>query len=238
MSSFPRSTEAAPWQAVVFDLDDTLYPERDFVLSGFRAVAAWLEARIGVPAAHGYDELRALFAAGVRGNTFDRWLEERGLPAHAFVPEMVRVYREHEPRLSPFPEVPELLAALRRGSRLGLVSDGPLAVQRAKLAAVGLEQFFDAVVFSDAWGREAWKPSLLPFTTVLERLGTPAAASVYVADNPVKDFLGARRVGMRTVRVRRPGGEYAHLGPPAGEHAPHATIESLRDLEGALVRLR
>jgi FMN phosphatase YigB (HAD superfamily) len=35
------------WQGIVFDLDDTLYPERGYVLSGFKAVASCAEARLG-----------------------------------------------------------------------------------------------------------------------------------------------------------------------------------------------
>jgi putative hydrolase of the HAD superfamily len=108
-----------------------------------------------------------------------------------------------------------------------LVSDGHLAVQRRKLAALGLAHHFDAVVFSDEWGREAWKPSLVPFMAVLERLGVEASEAVYVGDNPAKDFLGARRAGMFAVRVCRPGGEYARLEPPTAQHAPHRIVTSL-----------
>jgi len=39
---------------------------------------------------------------------------------------------------------------------------------------------------------------------------------VHVADNPLKDFLGARQVGMFTVHLRRPDSEYGHLAPPFG----------------------
>ena len=35
-------------EAVVFDLDDTLYPEADYVLSGFQAVADWAEVHLGI----------------------------------------------------------------------------------------------------------------------------------------------------------------------------------------------
>ena len=49
------------WQGIVFDLDDTLYPERDYVLSGFKAVASWAEARLGVPSLGGFSGLRRLF---------------------------------------------------------------------------------------------------------------------------------------------------------------------------------
>ena len=223
------------WRAVVFDMDDTLYPERQFVLSGFRAVANWLEPRAGLPADQCFAELQLLYASGVRGDTFDRWLTGHGLPA-TWAPDMVEVYREHDPLLDPFPGVTELLARLRVTCRLGLLSDGYLAVQRRKLAALGLADQFDAVVFSDAWGRAAWKPSTRPFLEALALLDTPAATAVYVADNPAKDFLGARQIGMGTIWLRRPAGEYAHLEPPSPAHAPDLIVASLDELESILAQ--
>jgi putative hydrolase of the HAD superfamily len=222
------------WQAIVFDLDDTLYPERDYVRSGFAAVAAWSESRLGVDAAEGRADLQALFDRGVRGTTFDEWLRARGLPREPWIAQLVDVYRAHEPSLCCFPGVRELLRALGERHRLGLVSDGLLAVQRRKLAALGIEGFFDAVVFSDEGGRAAWKPSPRPFRIVLERLRVPPARAVYVADNAAKDFLGARRAGMGTVWVRRPGGEYASLDPPSADHAPDREIADLSFLNSAL----
>lgn len=224
------------WQAVVFDLDDTLYPERDYVLSGFRAVAGWAEIHLKVPQEIGLAELTDLFEQGVRGDTFNRWLagHKHNLPDHEVIRQMVQVYRQHIPAIAPFPGVPELLAALRRRYRLGLISDGWQEVQRRKMAALGLERFFQAVVLSDEWGREAWKPSAKPFEMIVQRLGVDPARTVYVGDNPLKDFLGCRRGGLFGVWVRRSGLEYTDREPPTAEHAPHTVIASLRDLQKML----
>jgi putative hydrolase of the HAD superfamily len=224
------------WQAVVFDLDDTLYPEQSYVLSGFRAVARWAEVALGIPAATAYRELETLFLSGVRGTTFDRWLQSHDLD-YSLVPTLVSVYRDHRPALAPFPGVPELLARLGQRYRLGLVSDGYLAVQRRKLAALGIESNLDAVVFSDENGRESWKPAPWPFQEVLRRLETEACHTVYVADNVVKDFYGARQVGLATIHVRRQEGEYANLEPPTPMYAADEAISDLGQLEAALARL-
>ena len=226
-----RKPNMSAWQAVVFDLDDTLYPERDYVLSGFKAVALWAEEHVQIPFEQGYAELRGLFEGGVRGDTFNRWLAAHEFaPTDRLISQLVHAYREHEPVLQPFPEIPPLLGLIRPRCRLGLVSDGYLAVQQRKLAALQLAGHFDAVVFSAQWGRESWKPSTKPFAAVLELLSAEAARSIYVADNPLKDFLGARRLGMFTVRVRHTGGEYALQSPPSAQHAPHLTLESLPEL--------
>ncbi len=224
-------------QAVVFDLDDTLYPERDYVLSGFRAVADWAERQLGIAASLAFDELCRLLDAGVTGHTFDRWLETHDLPAGGLVPAMVAVYRGHVPRILPYPEVPGVLDHLRGRYRLALLSDGDGGVQRRKLAALGIRDRFDAVVFSDDEGRAAWKPSPRPFEVSLGRLGVRGDEAVYVGDNPLKDFVGARAVGMRTLRVRRPDGLYRHLEPPSHEHRADEEITSLEPLETMLACL-
>jgi putative hydrolase of the HAD superfamily len=223
------------WQAVVFDLDDTLYPERDYVLSGFRAVATWAAQNLGFPAERNFDDLRYLYDNGERGHTFDRWLEGHGYSEPNLVEQLVRVYRDHEPALTAFTDVPPLLQSLRRHYRLGLLSDGYLAVQKRKWAALGLAAHFDVVVFSDTWGRRAWKPSLRPYEEVLKLLSCPPGAVIYIGDNPLKDFIGARRMGMKTIRVRRPGGVYADEEPPSAAYQPHHEIVTLAEVEALLL---
>jgi putative hydrolase of the HAD superfamily len=221
------------WQAIVFDLDDTLYPESAFVLSGFRAVAAWAHTHLGIDKEEGLFQLCTLFEQGFRGNTFNIWLEQCGFGALAdgIVPLLVEVYRQHQPDIEPFPEVPHVLVHLHPFFSLGLVSDGDLGMQQRKWRALGLSDFFDAVVFSDYWGRGAWKPSTTPFLAVLDLLGVAPDAGVYVGDNPIKDFLGANQIGMTTVWVRRSQGQYAHLEPPSDAYAPDYVISSLEDLK-------
>ena len=221
------------WRAVVFDLDDTLFAERDYVLSGFAAVACWAERRTGVPSAAALKDLVMMFRQGVRGDTFNRWLAARGLDP-ALAPQMVEVYRSHRPAILPFPQVRPLLAELRGSAKLGLVSDGYAAVQRAKFDALGLEGYFDAVVFSDDMGRDCWKPSNRPFERVLELLGVPANDTVYVGDNCIKDFLGARRAGLATICCTHAGGDYCGVQPPTLEHAADKTVASLAVLARAL----
>ncbi len=223
------------WRAIVFDLDDTLYAERQYVISGMRAVADWAHRELGLSARRSFAELRALFHAGVRGDTFDRWLASHGLNHHGRVAAIVQVYRAHRPRITLRDGVRRLLERLRRTHRLGLVTDGPLAVQRQKVAALQLQPLIHATVFSDTWGRAAWKPSVRPFLAVLDRLSIRGSEAVYVGDNPTKDFRGPRQLGMETIRVRRADGLYRDLEPPSVEYAPDmeiARVEELADLAG------
>jgi putative hydrolase of the HAD superfamily len=227
------------WRAVVFDLDDTLFPEREYVMSGFRAVARWAEAHLGIDSASGFDELQAMYDRGIRGDTFDQWLRSRHVDPTKWVPQFVEVYRQHQPIIEPFPEVPGLLRQLKPRYRLGLLTDGYLDVQRRKLAALKLEEWFDAIVFTDEWGRTGWKPNTVAFEALLGRLGNLSAAEVvYVGDNPTKDFLAARRSGLYSVEVRRPQGVYAHVQPPSSDHRANLVIRSLGALPAALLQGR
>ena len=222
------------WRAVVFDLDDTLFAEREYVLSGFKAVASWAESNLGVPESAAYADLSRMFEDGVRGDTFNRWLASLGQPL-GLVSELLQVYRRHQPVLRPYPGVTELLEALNPRCKLGLISDGYHEVQQAKFHALELATHFSAVVFSDAWGRDAWKPSVRPFQEILTRLDVSGEEVVYVADNPLKDFLGARATGMATVRTRYCAGDYAALEAPSEEYEPDLTVDTVKELQLCLM---
>jgi putative hydrolase of the HAD superfamily len=214
-------------QAIVFDLDDTLYSERDYVLSGFQAVADWAAINLGIEAVTGYATLANLYFEGVRNNTFDRWLTLHNKDRSDIIPTLLDVYRQHTPKIEPFPEIVEILQTLAGSYKIGLVSDGYLAVQQRKWAALKLDAFFDAVVFSDSLGRENWKPSTAPFKLVLEKLDSLPEFSVYIGDNPRKDFFGARQLGMQTIWFKRALAEYGNLEPPGADYHPHLIAESL-----------
>ncbi len=223
------------WKAIVFDLDDTLYPECEYVLGGFRVVADWVSRHHALPAETGFASLRALHESGVRGDTFNRWLDAHGLPL-SLVPDLVTVYRLHQPTLAPFPGIRELISSLSEDIPLGLVSDGYLAVQHRKWNALPFETSFRAVVFSDEWGRANWKPSSVPFEAVAQGLNMAPGSLVYVADNPGKDFIGARRLGMATIWARYSQGDYATQTPPSPAHAADMVANSVDELKALLLQ--
>jgi len=225
------------WQAVVFDLDDSLYPEWQYVASGMCAVAAWIEETLRFPRARSLQELCVLSETSERGQTFNRWTEIHGLDPRVWVLRMVQVYRCHPPQIRPYPEVTAVLQRLAACCRLGLVSDGYRETQRQKWAALNLDKYFQAAVFSDDLGRENWKPSPLPFRMALEQLAVPAERSVYIGDNPHKDFCGARRIGMQTIRLRRQDGLYYHLDLPGPDGVADAEVADLSQIEFQLVQL-
>jgi putative hydrolase of the HAD superfamily len=222
-------------RAVVFDLDDTLYPEREYIRSGFRAVGEWAEQRLGLSQAIVRAELQALFDADFRGDTFQWWLSERGL-TESLLEEMVRIFRTHTPRIVLSPDAERVLDELKPGYRLGLVTEGRRENQQAKIRALGLKRWFSAVVILGEEERAEWKPSRKPFDRMLGMLSVAGEEAVYVGDNPRKDFRGAREAGMATIRIRRPEGLHAQDEPASPADAPDREINSLERLMDALGR--
>ncbi|HEX8930688.1 MAG TPA: HAD-IA family hydrolase [Actinomycetota bacterium] len=194
-------------QAVLFDLDDTLYPQAAFLDVAWTTVAA-AAAAYGIAPEPFHAALTAVAAEGSdRGQIIDRALWRIGADGVPVEP-LVAAFRACVPaKLSPYPGVREALARLRTVVRTGLVTDGETGGQRAKVRALGLEDLFDVIVYSDDLGRDRRKPHPAPFHRALARLAVPADAAVMIGDRPDKDVAGAAAAGLRAIRVRT--GEYA-----------------------------
>lgn len=226
-------SESSPIHTVVFDVDDTLFSERQFVLGGFAAAGEWLRDRRRVDgfAARATE----LFEAGRRGRIFDEALDLLGIGTDAdLVSELIRVYREHRPRLALFPDAQHVLNGLVGRVNVALLTDGFARVQRNKIEALGLDPRIELrVVTDELGGREYWKPNPEAFRVVMRRYPGPPAGFVYVADNPRKDFIAPRALGWRTVRIRRPGGEHYDYVATTAE-AAEVTISGLTELTALL----
>jgi putative hydrolase of the HAD superfamily len=234
----------SPVLAVVFDLDDTLYPEREFVRSGLRVASDYLLAE-GIARRPLFEDFLAALESGERGRTFNRVLEAEGIePAEPLIRQLVGVYRTHRlrgrvirPEIRLYDDAQQALERLAgQGLRLGLISDGPLECQRAKVEALDLAQRMDDVILTDEWGRAFWKPHPRAFREMAARLKVAPSACVYVADNPEKDFAGAAAAGwLPSIRVRRPDGLYRDALPAEGS-ALAATIETLDALPALIAQ--
>jgi putative hydrolase of the HAD superfamily len=198
-------------RAIVFDLDETLYRERRFMLSGFAAVAAYVEREIGAPATRVFGALRA-GSRQSREDVFQKICDEWDLPSTQ-VPALLEVYRGHSPRLRLPRETRTVLALLRGSWQIAVLTNGLPAVQRRKIDALGLEPLVDTVVYACEHGTGDGKPHPEPFREVLGRLGASAGRTVFVGDDPWCDVEGARRIGMRTIRIRQGSHRRAPVTP-------------------------
>jgi putative hydrolase of the HAD superfamily len=228
-------------RAVLFDLDDTLYSERQFVDGGFAAVAAFLADRFDRPATQLVARLRELHDLDGRGRLFDTLVAELGVAGEPdLVPACLLVYRTHPTRLTPFTGVIGLLDRLRAaGVRTGVISDGNAAVQSRKLAGLeGLAERLDVIVLTDDLGPGHAKPSPVPYAVACRLLALDPSATIYVGNDPRKDFRGARAAGLRTIRVGRlpDEGGGATITLTDGDEAD-LRVDSIEDLADTLSEL-
>jgi putative hydrolase of the HAD superfamily len=187
-------------RAVLFDLDDTLYPQRRFVLSGFAACARHLADAGHVEVRHAFRVLLAAWKGPRRGRELQACVEQFGL-TESMVAELLEVMRGHPPSLRLPRGSASALSMLRPDWRLGIVTNGMPDVQRRKVAALGVGELVDTVVFANEHGTGLGKPDPAPFLEALTRLGVPADRAVFVGNDEACDIAGARAVGMRAIHA-------------------------------------
>jgi putative hydrolase of the HAD superfamily len=229
---------------LIVDLDDTLYPREQFVLSGLAAVARHVagryadhkgprRTRLDDPRSEGRISADAAFTALIdaydgdeRGREFQALCRHFDLPLD-IVPELVSVLREHRPSLWLRPGVVDTLQQLRRqGWRIAILTNGMPAVQASKIAALELAQLVDFVLYAEQHA-PGGKPARATFQAALAQLNLRPASCICVGDDPACDVRGGRAAGLRTVRVARPD-----VTVSSGQDAD-AVIDRFEDLPAA-----
>jgi HAD superfamily hydrolase (TIGR01509 family) len=191
-------------RAAIFDLDDTLYERDQFVQSGFAAVADELERRLGLPAPWLLATLKRARVRGHAGCELQALCADHGLPK-SLIPELVEVIRRHEPSLTLGSVASAVIAQMRAdGWRVGILTNGLPATQRAKVEALGLEPRVDAVLYAEEHA-PGGKPSRAAFDAALAAVGANAGRTVFIGDDLVRDIQGARAAGLFTIRVAARG---------------------------------
>jgi putative hydrolase of the HAD superfamily len=231
----PQPLDPRP-KAVIFDLDDTLCDyaaarearlRRAFTLSRGspdqsrqaldvdRMIAESIQMH-----PHGADHFEELFARfGIA--------DPREARAAA---DWYRSNRFHGLRL--FPGVEAVFSTVRDAVSvadprvvrpIGIVTNGPTEVQRAKLDLLGIDNLVDFVLVSEEFG--VAKPDPEIFREALRLAGVRAEEAVFVGDSVEFDMAGAQAAGIPTVWVNRQQRPWTEPGPP-----PTRQIRSLADL--------
>ncbi len=187
-------------KGIIFDLDDTLYGEKDYVRSGYKAVSEYLGCNYE-------DKLWEFFESGKAA--IDELLKELGREDEKI--EALDIYRSHKPGIHLYPGVEEMLKELRnRGYKIGIITDGRPEGQRNKVDALGLLKLVDDVIITDELGGSQFrKPCDIAFRIMLTRWRMNPADVMYVGDNPAKDFQAPQQLGMKYVWFKNPDGLYS-----------------------------
>lgn len=219
-------------KVIAFDLDDTLYPEKQYVFSGFKAVSQLMEDQFGNN--NIYPELVKTFNKGERRKTFNITLGRLGIKYNEIlIRAMVNFYRKHFPDIKPYNDVEPTLKNLRQKHNLILITDGYLNVQRNKVIALKIERFFKRILYTDKYGKDYWKPNLRAFQMVMSHFSVNNNECVYIGDNIKKDFFGPNKLGWLTIQIKRKDRIYSDIIENE-EFAPKFKISSLLKLKEIL----
>ena len=224
-------------KVIIFDLDDTLYKEREFVEGGFKDVAKYMEERFNIKKADFYKLLLKVLEKQGRGHVFDSCLKEHNLYSKKIVDKLVKTYRLHKPNIKLYPSVKTLLSRFEKNYKLALITDGLKYVQQRKVKALGLEKLFDLIIYTDAFGKKKSKPSPYSFNKVLKYFNISRKQAVYIGDDPNKDFIGARKIGIKTIRILQ--GRFKDIKAEKGFEADYSIqgITNTKEIENILLKL-
>lgn len=193
-------------KVVIFDLDNTLV---DFVRMKDAAIEAAVEAMIDaglkIDKKTAREKIYAIYKAeGIEfQQVFDKFLESElgkiDYKMHAAA--IIGYRRSREATLVLYPHVNlTLMELLKRGLKLGVVSDAPRLQAWLRLCQLNLHHLFDIVVTYDDTGKK--KPDPEPFKKILSLLKVGPAQSIMVGDWAERDIVGAKLLGMKTVFAR------------------------------------
>lgn len=210
-------------KVVVFDLDDTLYKEVDYLKSAYHEIADFVEKDSSNHDV--YDKMIAWWVAGE--NVFGNMISNCHLDVT--VDDLLEIYRKHQPQICLDEATRRILNQLRQTCQLGIISDGRSLTQRNKIMAMGLSEFFDwpDIYISDEVGYLKTVP--YSFEKITERY--PDCEYMYVGDNPAKDFLVPNSLGWITVCLLDNG---QNIHPQdftlASEYLPQRKIKDISEL--------
>ena len=207
-----------PLRGVIFDLDDTLYSEKEYVKCGFEAIAE----RAGKP--EYAEKLWSYFLEGKPA--VDELIKETG--AEDKKAEYLEAYRNNKPNLQLYGGAEEFLLKLReKGVKVGIITDGRPEGQRNKIEALGLEALVDDIIITDELGGAQFrKPNDIAFRIMQCRWKLPFEQIAYVGDNPHKDFSAPKQLGMKSVHFKNSDGLYFEDG------AVKMSFDTLSDVFG------
>jgi putative hydrolase of the HAD superfamily len=202
-------------EALLLDLDETLYPRGNGVLDRIDArIDAYLIERLAIPRQEVAGLRRRLRAA--HGTTLGGIQASYDVDIADYLDVVHRV--DLSDLLAPAPELRALLARLP--GRKAVFSNGPRCHVEQVLRLLDIGDAFEAVLTLEDLALRP-KPDPRAYAAVTERLGVRAGDCTFVDDTRA-NLIGARACGMRTV----------WLAPePGRDDAVHHVITGLDELE-------
>jgi len=206
----------------VFDLDDTLYPEIEYLKSAYYAICNEL---VPQNAQTVFDEMLAIYFSG--GNAFEFLIEK--FPTMKLTPEkLLYLYRNHYPKITLREGVLEMLLEIKsRKGNIGIITDGREVTQTNKINALGLGKFIDRLVISEKFGASK------PVSALYESFMEPDYKRhfYYIGDNISKDFISPKKLGWTCIGILdRENIHKLNIGDFSNDYLPHVFINNFTEI--------
>jgi HAD superfamily hydrolase (TIGR01509 family) len=222
-------------RAVLFDLDDTLWPIVPVIKRAEAVLFDWLsEHAPAVARQFSIESLRERRQTLLKENPHYhldlRKLRHTGLTEafHAAEEDVAKVelamavFSAARNAVTPFDDVVPTLMRLQGRFALASVSNGA-----ADLEAIGLAHYFKASIAAFSFGVAKPDPSI--FLAACDAVGVAPSEAVYVGDDPLLDVQGAQKAGLHAVWMNRAGLE---PGPALPKHIrPDAICTTLYEVD-------
>lgn len=191
-------------KAIIFDLDDTLISEKEYIKSGFRAVSKKISCDNNIDFDRVFEKMIKLFEES-SNEVFNRVLDSFEIKyTKEKINELIKAYREHIPDINFFDDVIPTITKLKsNGYKIGIITDGYKETQIRKIKKLDCKKWFDEIIITDEIGRDFWKPHEKPYKLMAEKLNLELEEMVYIGDNANKDFITANKLGIMTIFIKR-----------------------------------
>jgi putative hydrolase of the HAD superfamily len=193
---------------IFFDLDNTLYDSEDYYSGAFKEISLYLSKKYSLEDKKIYSYFLSFWKTktSMYPFLFNRMLKKFNLEKE--INNVINLFQEYSGNLKLDKEVSEVFEYLKKkGHKIGLITDGNVERQKRKLKLLGINNFFDVTIFTKEFNSP--KPSIIPFKIAIEKSGLSPESCVYIGDNPLTDFEGAKKAGMKTIRLLK--GEFKNL---------------------------
>lgn len=206
---------------IVFDLDDTLYKEINYLRSAFQYILTH----------YGLSQYFETFLQTYQqGKDAFEWLISNHLPQTS-KEELIELYRNHIPSIALSQEVYSALESLSLNPNvtLGIITDGRTRTQLNKIGALGLYDFIsdDHIIISERFG--CAKPNPANYLYFMENI--EAQEYWYVGDNVQKDFIAPNQLKWKTICLNNDGlNIHAQNVVVNDAYLPQIRIDSLSEL--------
>ena len=164
-----------------------------------------------------------------RGKIFNILCDEYGFKED--IKKLVEIYRDTKPNLELYEESKEIFNFAKENNlKLGLITDGCSKVQWNKIKALNLEEIIDKIIVTDDYEHGYSKPHEKSYKEIIDYFNVKPKECVYIGDNPKKDFIGAKQLGMKTIRIIHENGDHVYEKVNI-EYEAEFTIRKLSDIK-------